>query len=118
MKDPKTESDAMVREFQARRDLVHKLLNDIDGISAVKPRGAFYIFANVTKACQKLGLKDSIAFQNYVLDACDVAVLSRTYFGSRPADEKDEYIRLSYCISKEQITEGLARIKQAVEHPK
>ncbi|NMC05313.1 MAG: pyridoxal phosphate-dependent aminotransferase [Candidatus Lokiarchaeota archaeon] len=118
MNEPKTESDAMVREFQARRDLVHKLLNDIDGISAVKPRGAFYIFANVTKACQKLGLKDSIAFQNYILDACDVAVLSRTYFGSRPADEKDEYIRLSYCISKEQITEGLARIKQAVEHPK
>ncbi len=118
MKEPKGESDAMVREFQARRDLVYKLLNEIDGISAVKPRGAFYIFANVTKACEKLGLKDSIAFQNYILDACDVALLSRTYFGSRPADEKDEYVRLSYCISREQISEGLARVKQAVEHPK
>ncbi len=118
MKEPKGESEAMVREFQARRDLVYKLLNEIDGISAVKPRGAFYVFANVTKVCQKLGLKDSIAFQNYILDACDVAILSRTYFGSRPVDEKDEYVRLSYCISREQITEGLARIKQAVERPK
>nr|MDO8087263.1 pyridoxal phosphate-dependent aminotransferase [Candidatus Sigynarchaeum springense] len=118
MKEPKTESDAMVREFQARRDLVYKLLNEIEGISAVKPHGAFYIFANVTKACEKLGLKDSIAFQNYILDTCDVALLSRTYFGARPVDEKDEYVRLSYCISREQITEGLARVKQAVEHPK
>lgn len=118
MKEPKNDSDAMVREFQARRDLIHKLLNEIDGISAVKPRGAFYIFANVTKACEKLGLKDSLAFQDYILDKCDVAVLSRTYFGARPPDEKDHYIRFSYCIARDQIIEGLARIKQAVENPR
>jgi len=117
VKEPKEESLAMVREFQARRDLIHKLLNEIDGISVVKPRGAFYIFANVTKACEKLGLKDSIEFQDYILDKADVAILSRTYFGSRPPDEHDQYVRFSYCISREQIIEGLARIKQAVENP-
>ncbi len=117
IKEPKNDSETMVREFQARRDLIHKGLNEIEGISAVKPRGAFYIFANVTKACEKLGLKNSLEFQDYILEKCDVAVLSRTYFGNKPAEERDHYIRLSYCISRDQITEGLARIKRAVENP-
>jgi aspartate/methionine/tyrosine aminotransferase len=118
MTGPKGDSDAMVREFQARRDLIYRGLNNIQGISAVKPRGAFYIFANVTKACRDLGLKDSLAFQDFILDKADVALLSRTYFGSRPVDEKAEYVRLSYCISREQITEGLKRIKDVVENPR
>lgn len=117
MTEPKDVSDAMVREFQARRDIIYKGLNDIEGITAIKPRGAFYIFANVTKACEKLGLKNSLEFQDYILDKCDVAILSRTYFGSKPFDERDHYVRFSYCISREQIQEGLARIKQAVEAP-
>ncbi|MHA1682322.1 MAG: pyridoxal phosphate-dependent aminotransferase [Promethearchaeota archaeon] len=117
MQEPKDTSQAMVREFQARRDLIYKLLNDIDGITAVKPRGAFYIFANVTAACEKLGFKTSLDFQDYILDKCDVAVLSRTYFGSKPPDEGDMYVRFSYCISRDQISEGIARIKDAVENP-
>ncbi|MHA1715361.1 MAG: aminotransferase class I/II-fold pyridoxal phosphate-dependent enzyme, partial [Promethearchaeota archaeon] len=117
MNEPKDASNAMVREFQARRDLIYKLINEIDGMSAVKPRGAFYIFANVTGACEKLGLKSSLEFQNYILDKCDVAVLSRTYFGLKPVEEKDHYVRFSYCISRDEINEGMARIKEAVENP-
>ncbi|MHA1792218.1 MAG: pyridoxal phosphate-dependent aminotransferase [Promethearchaeota archaeon] len=117
MTEPKDPSEAMVREFQARRDLIYKLLNEIDGISAIKPRGAFYIFANVSGACEKLGFKTSLQFQDYILDKCDVALLSRTYFGSKPPEEKDQYVRLSYCISREQITEGIKRIKDAIENP-
>ncbi|MBD3187010.1 aminotransferase class I/II-fold pyridoxal phosphate-dependent enzyme [Candidatus Bathyarchaeota archaeon] len=115
MKEPKDSSEAMVREFQARRDITHRLLNEIEGISAVKPRGAFYIFANVSEACEKLGFKTSLEFQDYILEKCDVAVLSRTYFGSKPPQEREHFVRLSYCISREQITEGLARVKEAVE---
>lgn len=116
MDEPKDPSLAMVREFEQRRDLIHKTLNEIDGISAVKPRGAFYIFANVSEACEKLGFKTSVQFQDYILDKCDVAILARTYFGSKPVDEKDLYVRFSYCISRDEITEGLARIKDAVEN--
>ncbi|MFX0099007.1 MAG: pyridoxal phosphate-dependent aminotransferase [Candidatus Hodarchaeota archaeon] len=117
MTEPKDASNTMVREFQARRDLIHQGLNDIEGFSAVKPRGAFYIFANVTGACQKFGFKNSTQLQDYILDKCDVAVLSRNYFGSKPPEEEQYYIRFSYCISREQISAGLKRIKDAIENP-
>ncbi|MHA1734185.1 MAG: pyridoxal phosphate-dependent aminotransferase [Promethearchaeota archaeon] len=115
MREDKAPSWAMVREFDSRRRLIHKLLNEIEGISALLPRGAFYIFANVTEACEKLGLPDAVAFQDYVLEQADVALLARTYFGAKDPDETQEYVRLSYCVSKENIEEGLARIKRVVE---
>lgn len=115
MREDKDPSWAMVREFDARRDLITELLNDVEGITALKPKGAFYIFANVTEACRNLGLRDSVAFQDYLLDEVDVAVLSRVYFGIKDPAETQEYVRLSYCVSREDIQEGLARIKRAVE---
>ncbi|MFW9825023.1 MAG: pyridoxal phosphate-dependent aminotransferase [Candidatus Thorarchaeota archaeon] len=108
----KKPSHAMVQEFEKRRNLIHERLNKIDGISAVLPKGAFYIFANVTKACEKLNLKNSLELQEYFLEKRDIAVLSRTYFGHRFPDEKEEYIRLSYCISQDNIIEGMNRIEK------
>ena len=107
----KAPSFAMVEEFEKRRDLIHQRLNKIEGISAVLPKGAFYIFANVTGACEKLSLKNSLELQEYLLEHLDVAVLSRTYFGNRVSGEKEEYIRFSYCISRENIIKGMDRIE-------
>jgi aspartate/methionine/tyrosine aminotransferase len=114
IKENKAPSIAMVREFENRRDIIHKRLNKIDGISAVLPKGAFYIFANVTGACEKLNLKNSLELQEYFLEHLDVAVLSRTYFGNRNSDEKEEYLRFSYCISRDDIIKGLDRIENAL----
>jgi aspartate/methionine/tyrosine aminotransferase len=110
MKEDKSPSLAMVSEFEKRRNLIHKRLNEMDGISAVKPKGAFYIFANVTEACKNLGLKNSLEFQNYLLDKADVVVLARNYFGNKSPDEEKEYIRFSYCVSEADIIEGTERI--------
>ena len=107
----KAPSIAMVEEFEKRRDLIHHRLNKIEGISAVLPKGAFYIFANVTGACEKLNLKNSLELQEYLLEHLDIAVLSRTYFGDRISNEKEEYIRFSYCISRENIIKGMDRIE-------
>ncbi|MHA1931780.1 MAG: pyridoxal phosphate-dependent aminotransferase, partial [Promethearchaeota archaeon] len=112
--EDKGPSIAMVQEFQKRRDLIHNRLNKIDGISTVLPKGAFYIFANITGACEKLNLKNSLELQDYFLEKLDVAVLSRTYFGNRISDEKEEYIRFSYCISRENIIKGMDRIENAL----
>ncbi len=112
MNEDKSASVAMVKEFERRRNLIHERLNKINGISAVKPKGAFYIFANVTKACEKLGLKNSLEFQNYLLDKTDVAVLARNYFGHKTKEESDEYIRFSYCVSYDTIVEGMDRIEK------
>jgi aspartate/methionine/tyrosine aminotransferase len=112
MEEDKSPSIAMVNEFERRRNLIHERLNNINGISALKPKGAFYIFANVSEACKYLGLKDSLEFQEYILEKADVAVLSRRYFGHKPPEEKDDYVRFSYCVSYDDIVEGMDRIEE------
>jgi aspartate aminotransferase len=115
MLEDKSPSWEMVKEFETRRNLICDLINDIDGMSVKKPKGSFYVFANVTEACEKLKLVDSLAFQNYLLEEADVAVLSRDYFGKRSVEETQEYVRFSYCVSQENIKKGLERIKKVVE---
>ena len=115
LEGPQDDSFAMVKEFRKRRDLIWEGLNKIKGIKCLKPKGAFYIYPNVTEVCHNLGLKDSRELQEYLLYEANVAVLGRTCFGSKNEGEKEEYIRLSYATSKEDILEGLKRIKKAVE---
>lgn len=108
-------SERMIRRFKRRRNLVVKGLNKIKGIKCLKPKGAFYVFPNVTEACKNLGFKDSKELQNHLLYNAGVAVLARTCFGRKNDGETEEYIRLSYATSEENIEEGLKRIKEALE---
>lgn len=115
LEGPQAASLAMVGEFKERRDIIWEGLNEIKGIRCVKPKGAFYVYPNVTEACRNLNLRDSKKLQEYLLYEANVAVLGRSCFGSRNEEEKDEYIRLSYATSKKEILEGVRRIKKAVE---
>ncbi|MBI5525015.1 MAG: pyridoxal phosphate-dependent aminotransferase [Deltaproteobacteria bacterium] len=112
------ESYRMAGEFKERAGIIHKLLNEIEGVSALMPRGAFYIFPNVTRACRKMGLMDSREFQDKLLFEAGVAVLARTCFGSRNRGETDEYVRFSFATSKDLIVKGVAIMKDYVEHYK
>lgn len=112
---PQDKSLAMIAEFQKRRDLIHQELNKIRGIKCLMPKGAFYIYPNITEACQNLGFHDSKELQQYLLHKANVAVLARSCFGQRNEGEKEEYIRLSYATSRENIIEGVKRIKKAIE---
>ena len=115
LKGPQKDSEKMIAEFKKRRDLIVDLLNDIKGFKCLKPKGAFYVFPNVTVAVKNLGLKSSRDLQDFILDKANVAVLDRTFFGSRNEEENEEYIRLSYVTSNDNIKEGLGRIKRAIE---
>jgi len=115
LEGPQDDSLAMVEELKKRRDLIYEGLNDIKGIKCLKPKGAFYVYPNVTEACRNLNLSDSEALQQYLLYKGNVAVLARSCFGQRNKGEREEYIRLSYATSRENILEGLRRIKKAVE---
>ncbi|TCL59253.1 aspartate/methionine/tyrosine aminotransferase [Hydrogenispora ethanolica] len=115
LQGPQHASDRMVQEFKERRDRIVDGLNAIEGIRCLRPQGSFYVFPNVTEACRRLGFKDSKALQEYLLFEGSVAVLPRTSFGRKNDGETEEYIRLSYATSKEQIREGLRRIKEALE---
>ena len=95
----------MVTEFKKRRDAIVDGLNAIEGVSCIKPLGAFYVFPNVTQlslSCQELS--------DYLLEDAGVAVLPGTAFGKFG----DGYLRLSYANSLENIQEALARMDAAI----
>jgi len=112
---PQKDTESMVAEFNRRRDLIVDGLNKIKGVKCLKPQGAFYVFPNVTEACNNLGFKDAKELQEHLLYDSGVALLARTCFGSKNMGEAEEYLRLSYATSEENIKEGLKRIKDALE---
>ncbi|MGC8667760.1 MAG: pyridoxal phosphate-dependent aminotransferase [Chthonomonadales bacterium] len=112
LRGPQDEAHAMTAAFARRASLITKLLNELPGVHCVHPRGAFYVFPNVTQACRRIGLPDANSLCDYLLAEAGVAVLPRTCFGRRL--EQEEYIRLSYATSEGNILEGLSRMKRAL----
>jgi aspartate/methionine/tyrosine aminotransferase len=96
---------AMCEEFRKRRDVVIAGLNDIPGISARMPDGAFYAFPNITKIT-----RDDKRLATYLLEEGGVALLGGSCFGDAGAG----YLRISYANSIENLEEALRRIRAAV----
>ncbi len=101
-----SEVNKMVQEYKERRDILVEGLNSIKGITCLKPGGAIYIFANISKT----GMT-SEEFSDFALNEAGVALLPGTNFG----ENGEGYIRLCCVNSKENIHEGLKRIKEAIE---
>ncbi len=92
--------------FQERRDFVVKALNDIDGLSCLKPSGAFYVFPNCKKLLgNKSKLKTDKEFVEKLLEKGEVAVVQGSAFGL------DGYFRISYATSMDNLKKALDRIK-------
>ncbi|MBI4427549.1 MAG: pyridoxal phosphate-dependent aminotransferase [Ignavibacteriales bacterium] len=104
----------MVEVFKKNRDLIVAGLNGIDGFFCHTPAGAFYAYPNVTRACRRLGFKNSKDLQKFLLYKAGVAVLGQQCFGTRTKDEDQEYIRLSYVSSQQDITGALRRIESTL----
>ncbi len=100
----------MVREFDERRKLMYKMLSGIPGFEAYLPGGAFYMFPRIKKLLEKVGLT-SEEFANKLLNEKGVLVLPGTSF---PDKAGEGFIRLSYASSKEDIREGISRLKEFV----
>ncbi|MFO7653229.1 MAG: pyridoxal phosphate-dependent aminotransferase [Candidatus Krumholzibacteriia bacterium] len=98
---PQDAARAMVAEFELRRDLLVDGLNAIDGITCLRPRGAFYVFPNV----RALGLS-SKECENRLLEEHGVAVLAGTSFGRHG----EGYLRFSYANSQQNIRKALERV--------
>ena len=96
--------EAMVSEFGNRRDYMVQRINGIKGISCVNPKGAFYVFCDIS------GMKmDSFEFARRLLDEAKVAVIPGEPFGW------DTHIRLSFATGIEDIKKGLDRIDEWVK---
>jgi len=95
--------DHMRDEFQRRRDVVVAGLNKIKGFSCRMPKGAFYVFPNITKTGWK-----SKALADALLEQAGVAALSGTAFG----EYGEGFLRFSVANSMENLQQALERIDQ------
>ena len=105
LEGPKDFTLNMMEKFKIRRDIVVDGLNSIDGINCKTPLGAFYAFPNISGT----GLSSS-DFADIALDNYGVALLSGTAFGNYG----DNYIRISFANSDDNLREAIDRLNRMI----
>ncbi|MFH1957845.1 MAG: pyridoxal phosphate-dependent aminotransferase [bacterium] len=110
LEGPKETQNVMVAEFNKRRNYIVERLNSIAGISCRKPEGAFYVFPNISRLFGKSytgqKIKDSVSLSQILLGNAKIAVVPGAAFGA------DNYLRLSYATSMENIIKGMDRLEE------
>lgn len=107
---PQDTVENMRTEFNKRRELIYNKVKDIPLLSALEPKGAFYLFIDVSRILSKtykgetIGNTDKLA--KILIEDYNVAIVPCDDFGF------DDHIRLSYAISIEQIEKGMDRIRE------
>ena len=97
---------AMVEEFRGRRDLIVEGLNDIPGVTCLRPSGAFYVFPDISAT----GLTGA-ELADKLLNEGGVSALAGTAFGQ----VGKYHLRFSYANSRENLAEALRRTRAVVE---
>ena len=103
---PQDEVEAMIAEFDRRRNLVFERLSAMPGIKTLKPKGAFYIFPNI----EGTG-KSSEQISRYLLETAKIAVVPGVVFG----DYGEGHIRISYANSYENLGKAMTDMHAALE---
>jgi len=102
----------MKQAFLPRREFFVADLTAIEGVTCVKPNGAFYVFPNFSayygKSFNGKKINGSVAMADYFLDEAQVASVPGAAFGA------DDFVRFSFATSMEVIKEGMVRIKRAL----
>ena len=110
---PPSKIKYMVDEFECRRELIIKLLKEKKEFKLNEPKGAFYVFPDISsffgKNINGKKINNASDFAIYLLEKAHVATVSGDAFGS------PKNIRLSYAASKEKIKKAIIRIKLALE---
>ena len=102
------------KAFQERRDFVVNSLNAIDGISCLRPDGAFYVFPNCKKLIGKKDkegkkIQNDTDFVQSLLENFGVAVVQGSAFGL------EGFFRISYATSMENLEKAMNKIKEFCE---
>ena len=96
----------MVAEFKRRRDLIVDGLNQLPGVKCARPRGAFYVFPNITGTH-----RSSAEVAELLLNEAGVAALAGTAFGAHG----EGYLRFSYANSETNLRAALERMHPIFE---
>ena len=107
---PQDTVETMRVRFEARRDLIVRLLNDIPGIRFSVPRAAFYVFFDISSFIGRTSstgkrITSSEDICEILLEEFGLALVPGTAFG------KADAVRLSFAASEEDIEEGAKRLK-------
>jgi aspartate aminotransferase len=96
----------MVAEFKRRRDILVDGLNKLPGVTCLRPRGAFYVFPNITGT-----RRSSAEVAERLLNEAGVAALSGAAFGAHG----EGYLRFSYANSEANLRTALERMRPVFE---
>ena len=106
----------MVRQFRKRGEYMYERFVAMPGIEAQRPAGAFYVFPKVSsyfgKSLAGVKIENSSTFAELMLSEGHIAIVAGDGFGA------DEYVRLSYAMSMENIKEGLDRFEKVLSQIK
>jgi aspartate aminotransferase len=106
---PQDAVTAMLNEYRGRRDNIHEWLTAHPAIQCVKPKGAFYLFPDISGLLSPDGLKTSTDFAQALLEKEHVVVTPGEGFGA------PGYVRISYATSMEALREGATRMLRFAE---
>lgn len=106
LKGPQGCVEKMAAEYKRRRDFLVKHLNQIEGISCLKPQGSFYVFPNI----EKLGMS-SLACAMWLLDKARTSTVPGSGFGPNG----EGHIRISCAASLENLEKAIRRITNAIK---
>ena len=102
----------MIDEFNFRRNRILDLIKDIDGFKINRPKGAFYVFPDISnffgKSINGTKIKNATDFSLFLLEKANVATVTGDAFGC------PNNIRISYAASLEKIEDALNRIKNVL----
>jgi len=109
---PQDSVEIMRREFEKRRNYTVSEMNSIENITCVNPKGAFYVFPNISafygKSYKGHKINNSMDFSMLLLEYAHIAVVPGLVFGD------DNYIRVSFATSMENIIKGMKAFKDFV----
>ncbi len=112
LRGPQDSVEFMRGKFGERRNFVIERLSKIPNVSFVKPKGAFYIFVNISsyfgKSYEDYDVVDSLSMSEYLLNEGKIALVPGSAFG------KEGYLRLSYATSKENLKKALDRLEESL----
>ncbi|MHA1604328.1 MAG: pyridoxal phosphate-dependent aminotransferase [Candidatus Freyarchaeota archaeon] len=103
LRGPQDCVEEMRKQYDERRKAIVKALNDIDGVTCRMPKGAFYVFPNISEYTN-----DSFEVAEQLLESKGVCLTPGKVFGSNG----EGHLRISYAASLENILEGVKRLKE------
>lgn len=109
LKDCEEDIKQMVAIYKERRDFIVQFFQDWKGLDIIPPKGAFYIFIDISSLRPYLSGDLSMSFCSEILEQQKVALVPGISFG------EDDFVRMSYAASMDDIQEGLNRIKTFVD---